>query len=1506
MLRFFLRGWRQRRIVHAGQGTTARLSLLAAGACLAIATGAQPIELELISQQEKLDSPVQTAGAYFGASLAISGDTCVVGGLGVRPGGAAFVYVREGSEWILQAELISDDYDTNDSFGASVAIEGDVLAIGAPADDEKAAGAGAVYVFTRVGTNWTQRAKLMAADAAINDGLGQAVALRGSTIAAGAPYKNSFRGAVYVFVGDGATWTQESKITEGTVRQGEYFGERLTMDGDTIAVGVYRHDLSTTKTYAGAVYVYARNGSIWSFQQKLTPDDVADQDVFGRWLHMQGNTIVASSPWDDDQGNNSGSVFVFVRNGTVWNQQSKLTAPDPAAGDEFGRGIAIEGNMLVAGAFNDDDQGDNAGSAYVYARTGTGWRYVKKIYSGDPAPSDYFGQDIAISGQTVLLGANSKDGWGAAYLFAPGYGDEAATVALFSKYLYYSQADPSGPYDRNLAAFRYKDLLYGTESGGLRARFEIMTNLYTQAESDRAQFAEDRVWAALEALPGSPAYQNLLLDIYYDRAVAETILAKDLLAQADRARLNPPGSSGLVIDTEISIYEAALARLSAGAQPYFDLLQRNLTATRRVSKVRWANAVIGFSSQYGSPDWGATQALGEPNTYPNYGDWPTAWASAGADDRREFLELGYADPSPIDTVSIYETLGPGAVDRIQVRNPSTAGWETVWSGTAREAGEDARIFKVTFPETTYPVDAIRLELDSPAVPYYNEIDAVSISGAVSVSSLLVTNFGYRTFQTQVPTRALMVASYTNASGEILPVTTDAVLFTGHKDLVLLFDLLRDYGRTATELATLKWKRGTGGDGEAARTLITGAQRFLLLQGQVLKGIFASLPPEDDPSGLAQALRGWGQALGDLDALEERIAGGSDPLGFSDDFLMLVQRFQGTDPALFDSFNSIRAWLDPNVVSRHLRYAMDRLAAARDSYDSYRGFEDQIQDQFEQSTISYEFRLFEIVGARPGEAGYDSPGSIEGSDIWQQTNSIGLARLRVLRNETEINNLVKQIQIELNKAAALSNVMISYGGKQARLTEEISHIQAAQAYSQAAADTFSIEKLNPANIFFNSVNAGVQLGGELAKGQKEAEKERLAAAEQAQIVGLESAATVKTLWLGMRTLALDSQEAVILMKQETGRLTALLREKAELERRIEERDRNLTSRYFADPIHRLRTRYDTQVAHLAFEEAQKWLLFMARALNYKWNQPFTHSFEGTQWNGQSVYRLRNADELLSLYRAMDDYDGLLEGTRVKEDFYDWFSMREDFMGYRSRDDEGNLLLYPDPITGESVDAIHAFRSRLTQALDGQQQIRIGFSTVRQIPGGTFFRGARYLPNGQVDPAQRGLYLDKIRWMKLRLPGRHNPNRNRTFITGSLTYAGTSYLRNEVPGGFDSARPDRLVDEMTAYSTRYWFQSHARTNNLPGVTGLPPRWQFREALSHPAAQMWLTDEPRQNGLPGDPDPLPTVQQIDAFKERSVATTDWRLIIPTQDLNRTILSINELDDIEVYFYHYAVIRP
>lgn len=146
---------------------------------------------------------------------------------------------------------------------------------------------------------------------------------------------------------------------------------------------------------------------------------------------------------------------------------------------------------------------------------------------------------------------------------------------------------------------------------------------------------------------------------------------------------------------------------------------------------QFAVSVVAFSSQFGPTGWGwsATQALGPPDVYPNYGDISQAWASLTADDQPEFLELGFAEAAPINFVNIYETYGPGAITSISVRNPDSGLFEVVWTGAAVPAPEVSRLFTAVFPVTAFPVSEIRIDLDSPAVPNWNEIDAVAIGYA---------------------------------------------------------------------------------------------------------------------------------------------------------------------------------------------------------------------------------------------------------------------------------------------------------------------------------------------------------------------------------------------------------------------------------------------------------------------------------------------------------------------------------------------------------------------------------------------------------------------------------------------------------------------------------------------------------------------------------------------------------------------------------------------------------
>ncbi len=978
--------------------------------------------------------------------------------------------------------------------------------------------------------------------------------------------------------------------------------------------------------------------------------------------------------------------------------------------------------------------------------------------------------------------------------------------------------------------------------------------------------------------PDDPGLVNLLLDIQYDRAAAEAILAGEVKDRAEKARFGPPmapsaPASGFIIDNEIPLYRQLLASNAMAMQGYFDLLKLDLEVQQPGDRAtQWASQVLGFSSEYTTNAWSAMQSLGPPDVYPLYGDHTGAWASETEDGQREYLELGYANPGYVDSVSVYETLAPGAIDTISVRNPASGLWETVWTGTAAAAAPTSRVFTVTFPLTAYPVDAVRLDINSPAVPNWNEIDAVSISGLGTPTFVTETNFGYHLFQTLVPSRGLMPASYYDTNGLAHSVTTHgAALFDGYKDLVLLFNLLRDQGRAAETLAKLLISRQNPGDLAEATNVLSQTQRALYLQGSLLKSLFPVLPPDDDPSGLAQAISGWSASVTALQTLEQTLAGRANVLGFADDFMMYVQKFAGQSGDMFDSYDALKVRLDPTTGSNPLRTAQDKLQLALSTYTTYQGYQDQLASHFQSSSITYEDRLRDIVGVFPGDPKYsDVPTNNPGSELDQQYQSIQVARLRIQKNDAEIKNLKGRVQIEINKAVAISNAVISFGKQQEEITRNIGHINAAQEGMKALSEALSPDRIVKGPlVFFGLVNTVAQAGGEEAKGQLEAQKEKVAAMQQATITGIESDAAVKTMLLEMNTLLVDSQEAALLLRQEFNRLVGLYREKADLEQKLAERDANLAERFFADPIHRLTAQSNMIVSDFAFNEAQKWMFFLTRAIEYKWNTPFT-DFEyptgsGHRWSSSSVFKCRNADELVALSEAMDNFDSQTQPPRGY--YFDWFSVRDDFFGYRLTNSVGQALLYPDPITGQPVGAIQAFRSHLRQLQDSSGNINLDFSTVRELPGSTFFRGPRFNAAGQV--LSKGLFLDKIVWLKINLPGHHTLGRSQ--LTGDLTYGGTSFIRNWDVGALNPQRSDRLMNEMTAYSTRYWF-FHAPSGN----------WRFNEALSSPVTMQ----------LSADPRVPPLTQQVEVFKERSVATSAWRLAIPTEDLGTPVLNIDQLD--------------
>jgi len=387
----------------------------------------------LAVQQAQLTAGDGAANDWFGCSVAISGDTAVVGAPDDHIGantdqGSAYVFVRSGTTWSQQAKLTAADGAGWDEFGGSVAIWGDTAVVGAAWDDVGAnVDQGSAYVFARSGTTWSQQTQLTATGGAASDYFGWSVAIDGETAVAGAYYDNvgggASQGSAYVFVRSGTTWNQQAQLIAADGGVNDFFGYSVALSGDTAVVGAYIDSVGANPDQ-GSAYVFARSGTTWSQQAKLTAADGAANDTFGWSVAISGDTAVVGA-YHDDVGANAdqGSAYVFVRSGTNWSQQQKLTAADGVAKDNFGYSVALSGDTAVVGApYDVDGTNADASSAYVFARSGTTWSRRAQLTAADGAAGDWFGCSVAISGDTTVVGAywdtvGATANQGSAYVF---------------------------------------------------------------------------------------------------------------------------------------------------------------------------------------------------------------------------------------------------------------------------------------------------------------------------------------------------------------------------------------------------------------------------------------------------------------------------------------------------------------------------------------------------------------------------------------------------------------------------------------------------------------------------------------------------------------------------------------------------------------------------------------------------------------------------------------------------------------------------------------------------------------------------------------------------------------------------------------------------------------------------------------------------------------------------------------------------------------------------------
>jgi hypothetical protein len=259
------------------------------------------------------------------------------------------------------AKLVALDRAPGDYFGWRVALSGSTAVVGAPGSG----GTGVVYVFVRAGSTWSEQARLTASDGAAGDRFGGSVAISGDTVVVGAACKDSHRGAAYVFVRSGTTWSQQARLSQPRPQVDDDFGDGgVAVSGSKAVVAAVGRN-----NQKGATWVFHRSSSTltWHRVVELTPSAVAPGDRFGASVALSNGSAVVGA---DGTSSETGVAYVFVRTDSGWPQQADLTAQDGAPGDHFGTSVALSHSTALIGS---PGRTSRIGAAYAFLRSDTTW-----------------------------------------------------------------------------------------------------------------------------------------------------------------------------------------------------------------------------------------------------------------------------------------------------------------------------------------------------------------------------------------------------------------------------------------------------------------------------------------------------------------------------------------------------------------------------------------------------------------------------------------------------------------------------------------------------------------------------------------------------------------------------------------------------------------------------------------------------------------------------------------------------------------------------------------------------------------------------------------------------------------------------------------------------------------------------------------------------------------------------------------------------------------------------
>ncbi len=391
-----------------------------------------------LTEVQKILAGDGTADAQFGSSVYVSGDYAIVGSPGDADygsnSGAAYIFHRnEDKQWVEMKKIVASDIAAEDVFGISVSISGNYAIVGASRDDDYTSNTGSAYIFQKDHggiNNWGELIKLTASDPDYYAYFGNSVSITGDYAIVGA-YNDDNNGSAYIFHKDQDgtnSWGQLTKLTASDGASGDYFGYSVSLSGDYAIVGASYDDDNGTNSGSAYVFYKDQGGTNnWGEMTKLIASDRNTADYFGRSVSLSVDYVIVGAQYDDDNGTSSGSAYVFHKEqgGTNnWGELTKLLASDGDEYDYFGYSVSILGDYAIVGAYGDDDNGSYSGSAYVFYKEQGGsnnWGELTKLTASDGAASDYFGSSVSLSGDYAIVGAYHDDdngsNSGSAYIF---------------------------------------------------------------------------------------------------------------------------------------------------------------------------------------------------------------------------------------------------------------------------------------------------------------------------------------------------------------------------------------------------------------------------------------------------------------------------------------------------------------------------------------------------------------------------------------------------------------------------------------------------------------------------------------------------------------------------------------------------------------------------------------------------------------------------------------------------------------------------------------------------------------------------------------------------------------------------------------------------------------------------------------------------------------------------------------------------------------------------------